>query len=165
MDRFSVLERIEEIAEKVVENHNLELVHTEFVGSGKQQTVRVFIDKENGITHDDCSAVSQDLEKSLDAENLIEKSYVLEVSSPGIERGLYKLEDFERFKGENAKVRTTHLINNQRNYKGKILGVKENNILLDDKTNGEVEIPFEAIKKANLRVDFEKELKQAKRKP
>lgn len=164
VNKFTRVERIKEIAAEVAEKKGLELVHVELVGTGKQQAVRIFIDNEKGITHDDCAFVSQQVEKEIDAKDFIKNSFVLEVSSPGIERGLYKLPDFERFAGENAKVKTISPIDGQRNFEGQILGVEGEEILFDDKTNGNVRIPFEAVTKANLKVDFEKELKRAKRK-
>ncbi|MGI8669590.1 MAG: ribosome maturation factor RimP [Aridibacter sp.] len=164
MNKSERVERIREIAENVAEKQALELVHVELAGTGKQQTVRIFIDNDEGITHEDCAFVSQEVDKQIETEDLIKNSFVLEVSSPGIERGLYKLEDFEKFAGENAKVKTIRPINGQRNFEGEISGVEGQEILLDDKTNGNVQVPFEAITKANLKVDFEKELKRAKRK-
>jgi ribosome maturation factor RimP len=165
VNRTKVVERIKEIASEVTVSNSLELVHVELAGSGKRQTVRVFIDKEQGITHDDCSLVSSEIEKTLDAEDFIRDSYVLEVSSPGIERGLYNLSDFEKFAGETAKLKTFRPINGQKNYHGEILGVDGENILLNDRTNGNLKILFEDVSKANLSVDFKKELKKAKRRP
>lgn len=163
MDKGNLAEKVREIAERAVENTSLELVHVEIVGAGKGQTVRVYIDKDEGINHDDCSAVSQAVEKELDERDLIPGSYVLEVSSPGIERGLYSLKDFERFKGNAARVRTHAPINGQKNFTGTILGTADDTIRFDDKTNGNVEIPFELVRKANLEFDLEQELKQAKK--
>jgi len=163
VNKSNLTERIREIAEKIVENQALELVHVEIGGGGKGQTVRIYIDKEVGITHDDCSRVSQKVEKVLDEMDLIPGSYILEVSSPGIERGLYSLADFEKFAGNAAKVRTHEAIGGQRNFRGRILEIRGNEILFDDRTNGFVEIPYESVKKANLEFDIEEELKQAKK--
>ena len=163
VNKNTITEKVREIAEEIVEKHNLELVHIEFKGSGKQQALRIFIDKEEGITHDDCSAVSHDLEKFLDEDDFIDDRYILEVSSPGIERGLYSLADFEKFKGNSAKLKTHTPIGNQRNFKGEILRVEGDEIIFQDKTNGEVRIPYEIVNKANLEFDIEEELKQAKK--
>lgn len=164
VNRSTIVEKIEEIAEKVTARESLELVHVELVGAGKQQIVRIFIDKEDGITHDDCSSVSQQIEKQLDEEDPVRGSYTLEVSSPGIERGLYKLADYRRFTGETAKIKTISPIDGQRNFQGEITGVEDEEILFNDKTNGSVRIPFEIVTKANLKADFEEELRRAKRK-
>ena len=140
------------------------MVHVEFTGAGKQAAVRVFIDKEGGITHDDCSSMSQALERHLDAADLISGRYVLEVSSPGIERGLYSERDFAKFAGESARVKTHSPINGQKNFRGSIVGVEEGKIVFDDRTNGEVRIPWDLISKANLEFDIGRELKESKKK-
>lgn len=163
MDKSKLAEKLHEIAEKFVEKLSIELVHIEIVNTSHGQTVRVFIDKENGVTHEDCSAVSFEIEKILDEKDLIPNAYTLEVSSPGIERGLYRLKDFEKFVDNLAKIRTHSAINGQRNFSGKIIKVRGEEIVFDDKTNGMVEIPFDFIKKANLEFDLEEELKQAKK--
>lgn len=163
MNKLNLTNKVREIAEKATENLALELVHVEIVGSGKKQTIRIYIDKEEGIVHDDCSAVSQEVEKVLDEKDLIPNSYVLEVSSPGIERGLYSIRDFERFINSKAKVKTHASVNGQKNFLGTIIEVIGEKITFDDKTNGIVEIPYEIIKKANLKFDIQEELRQANR--
>jgi ribosome maturation factor RimP len=163
VNKLNLAEKVRAIAEKIVQNHSIELVHVEIVGSGKNPAVRIYIDKEEGVTHDDCALVSQGVEKILEDDDFIENAYTLEVSSPGIERGLYKLADFEKFKNNLAKVKTHTAINGQRNFRGKILDIKNQKVVFDDKTNGIIEIPYDLIKKANLEFDLEKELKQTKR--
>jgi ribosome maturation factor RimP len=162
METASVAERIKGIAEQAAIDHGLELVHTEVAGPENNPIVRVFIDKPGGVTHDDCSEVSTQIGTVLDVEDFIHAAYTLEVSSPGIERGLYKLADYERFTGSSAKIRTRLAIGNQRNFRGTIGGVANENIVFDDRTNGRVEIPFAAIAKANLEVDVENEFRHAR---
>src|SRR5205809_7682268 len=106
MDQASVAERIREVAEQTAIDHGLELVHAEVAGPEGHPVVRVFIDKPGGVTHEDCSEVSTQIGTVLDVEDFIHAAYTLEVSSPGLERGLYKLADFERFAGDAAKLRT-----------------------------------------------------------
>ena len=130
------------------------------VGFGKNKTIRIFIDKETGITHDDCSAVSSQISELLDAADLIELAYVLEVSSPGLERELYSLKDFEKFAGSLVKVKTKTAINGQKHFRGKILKVEGDEIFLDDRTSGEASFPYAAVAKANLEIDIDKELKR-----
>jgi ribosome maturation factor RimP len=84
----------------------------------------------------------------------------LEVSSPGLERGLYKRADFERFAGSNAKVKTRQPIGGQRNFRGRLLGVEGNDVLIEDRTSGQVRVPLDTITKANLEVDVSAELKK-----
>lgn len=159
MSKETVVEKIRSSAERVAQENNLELVHAQIVGTGRNLTVRVFVDKSGGVTHEDCALVSRQLDKILDAEDFIASSYLLEVSSPGLERGLYSLADFRRFAGKAARVKTTAAVNGQKNFRGRIAAVDGEQIVFDDKTNGTVRFAFEAIAKANLEVDLEEELK------
>jgi ribosome maturation factor RimP len=160
MDKLSITEKVNEIAEKTATKNHLELVRAEVVGSAKQPIVRIYIDKPEGITHDDCSKVSHEVGAFLDEQDFISQEYTLEVSSPGLERELYSLKDFEKFAGSLAKVRTKYAIDKQRNFRGKIKAVENEEIVFDDKTNGEVRFPYEAVAKANLEIDLEEEFKR-----
>jgi ribosome maturation factor RimP len=100
----------------------------------------------------------------LDVEDFIHASYTLEVSSPGIERGLYKLKDYERFAGNLAKVKTRKPINGQRNFRGRISGIEGDEVLLEDRTSGQISIAFEIIVKANLEIDVQQEFRRAQAK-
>jgi len=98
----------------------------------------------------------------LDVEDPLPDTYTLEVSSPGLERGLYKLTDYERFAGHPAKLRTDRAIgNNQRNFRGRIIRTEGDAVVFDDRTSGETSIPFDAIAKANLEIDTEAEFRIA----
>jgi ribosome maturation factor RimP len=163
MGQSSIAERVQELAERVAIDHGLELVHTEVAGPENKPIVRVFIDKPHGVTHDDCSEVSLHLGTILDVEDFIHASYTLEVSSPGLERGLYKRADYERFAGSDAKLKTRQPIDGQRNFRGRLLGIQENDVLLEDRTNGRVRIPLDIITKANLEVDLGQELRRGGR--
>jgi len=158
MGNDSIEIRVQELAERVAIDHGLELVHVEVAGPDNKPIVRVFIDKPQGVTHDDCSEVSTHLGTILDVEDFIHASYTLEVSSPGLERGLYKRADYERFSGSNAKLKTRQPIGGQRNFRGRLLGLEGNELVFDDRTNGRVQIPLDLITKANLEVDIDEEL-------
>jgi ribosome maturation factor RimP len=160
MSKNLIEEKIREIAARVAEENKLELVHAETVGSKQNPTIRIFIDKPEGISHNDCEIVSRAVEAVLDADETISPVYMLEVSSPGLERELYSLKDFERFAGNLARVKTSKEINGQKNFRGRIRGVKGEEILFDDKTNGQVGFPYSAVVKANLEIDLEEELKR-----
>ena len=162
METASVAERIKEIAEQAAIDHGLELVHAEVAGPENNPIVRVFIDKPGGVTHDDCSEVSTQIGTVLDVEDFIHSAYTLEVSSPGLERGLYKAGDYERFTGRKARIKTRVLVGNQRNFRGLISGFADGNVVFDDRTSGRVEIPFESIAKANLEVDVDNEFRHAR---
>jgi len=159
----SIAQRVQDIAERVAIDHGLELVHAEVAGPENKPIVRVFIDKPQGVTHDDCSEVSLHLGTILDVEDFIHASYTLEVSSPGLERGLYKRADYERFAGNDARMKTRLPVNGQRNFRGRLLGMDGDEVLFDDRTNGKVRIPLEIIKQANLEVDVSEELRRGNR--
>jgi len=163
MTDTSIAQKVQEIAERVAIDHGLELVHAEVAGPENKPIVRVFIDKPQGVTHEDCAKVSLHLGTILDVEDFIHASYTLEVSSPGLERGLYKRADYERFAGSDAKMKTRLPINGQRNFRGRLLGVDGNEVLFDDRTNGKVKIPLEIIKEAKLEVDVSEELRRSGR--
>jgi ribosome maturation factor RimP len=161
MGTGSVENRVQEIAERVAIDHGLELVHTEVAGPENKPIVRIFIDKPTGVTHQDCSEVSLHVGTILDVEDFIHASYTLEVSSPGLERGLYKREDYERFAGSLARMRTRRPIDGQRNFRGRLLGIDGTEVLFEDRTSGRVKIALDAIAKANLELDVEQVFKRA----
>jgi ribosome maturation factor RimP len=163
MAENSIAQRVQAIAEQVAIDHGMELVHIEVAGPENKPIVRVFIDKPQGVTHDDCSEMSLHLGTMLDVEDFIHASYTLEVSSPGLERGLYKRADYERFAGNDAKMKTRQPIDGQRNFRGRLLGVDGSDVLFDDRTNGKVRIPLDIITKANLEVDVSDELRKGGR--
>ena len=161
MGSSSIEDRVRAITERVAIDHGLELVHAEVAGPENKPVVRIFIDKPDGVTHQDCSEVSLHVGTVLDVEDFIHASYTLEVSSPGIERGLYKPQDYDRFAGSLAKLKTRKPINGQRNFRGQVVGIEGDNVLFDDRTNGRVQIPFDTIVKANLELDVDQEFKRA----
>lgn len=162
MDSGSVAARICQIAEQAAIDHGLELVHAEVAGPEGHPIVRVFIDKPGGVTHADCSEVSTQIGTVLDVDDFIHSAYTLEVSSPGIERGLYKLADYERFAGSPAKLKTRVAVNNQRNFRGRIVGADNDSVIFEDRTTGRVTIQFDLIAKANLEFDVDREFRRAR---
>ncbi|MCA1593433.1 MAG: ribosome maturation factor RimP [Acidobacteria bacterium] len=157
----SVEERIREITGRVAQEHGLELVHVEMASVGRLPVVRIFIDKPGGVTHEDCAQVSLHVGTILDVEDFIHSVYTLEVSSPGLERGLYKREDYERFAGQLAKIKTRGAIGGQRNFRGRLVAVEGDTVVFDDRTNGRVFIPLQEIAKANTEIDVEEEFRLA----
>ena len=162
MGEGSIEERVQAIAERVAIDHGLELVHAEVAGPEGKPILRIFIDKPEGVTHEDCAEVSLHVGTILDVEDFIHAAYTLEVSSPGLERGLYKRQDYERFAGSLAKMKSRVPINGQRNFRGWIVGLEGENVIFEDKTSGRVAVPFESIVKANLEIDVEEEFRRAK---
>ena len=161
MGSSSVEDRVQAIAERVAIDHGLELVHLEVAGPDNKSIVRIFIDKPNGVTHKDCSEVSLHVGTVLDVEDFIHASYTLEVSSPGLERGLYKAQDYERFAGRLAKLKTRTPLNGQRNFRGRLLGITGEEVLFEDRTSGQLRIALDSIAKANLEFDVDQEFRRA----
>src|SRR5699024_6810321 len=112
------------------------------------------IDKPEGITLDDCQLVSEQLGDILDETDPIEQSYILEVSSPGIDRPLKRPEDYERFKGNKIKIKLYAPHNGQKTYVGKLNGLINNNIHIEDENNKLIKIPLESTSSVRLYVEF-----------
>ncbi len=136
---------IENLIEQVVSGLGYELVDIEFSPRGR--LLRVFLDIERGITVDDCGTVSNQLQRVFEVENIDYDR--LEVSSPGIDRPLKKRADFERFAGENAQIRLSLPVNNQRNFVGVLGGLRDDAVVLTTE-KGEQLLPFQDIEKARL---------------
>ena len=136
---------IENLIEQVVRGLGYELVDIEFSPRGR--LLRVFLDIERGITVDDCATVSNQLQRVFEVENVDYDR--LEISSPGIDRPLKKLADFERFMGENVQVRLSLPVGNQRNFVGLLGGVRDGAVVLTTE-KGEHLLPFQDIEKARL---------------
>lgn len=153
-ERQSLENRITELAGQVAESLKMEVVLVEVKGDGSHSVVRVYVDQPGGISLDDCEQFSKRLSVLLDVEDFIPFSYVLEVSSPGVNRPLVRESDFQRFAGKDAKVRTRLPIEGQRNFKGKIVGVTEGRLELEVAPGKRVGIVFTDIEKANLIADL-----------
>jgi|TARA_B110000305_G_C19171224_1_gene507373 ribosome maturation factor RimP len=137
---------LEKLIDKTVTQLGYELVDLEIINHG--QLLRVFIDKLDSVNIDDCVSVSNQLNHVLSVEEEISYDR-LEVSSPGVDRVIKKLEDYERFKEERVKIKTRMPILERRNFSGILKGVKGNLILLESE-NSLIEIDFEQIDKARL---------------
>ncbi|HAA84626.1 MAG: Ribosome maturation factor RimP [Thermodesulfobacterium sp. 37_54] len=146
-------EKIRELIETPILKRGIELVDLEWKRERTGWVLRLFIDKPGGVTIGDCAKISEIVGKILDKEDLIHHSYNLEVSSPGIERPLVKKEDFERFRGEKAKVVLKTPLEGRKNFSGIILGIEEEFLLLE--VDQKVwRLPLGEIKKANLQPEL-----------
>jgi len=150
--RESLEARISSLAEDAAAALGFEIVHVEIAG-GNRAIVRVFIDRPGGVRLDDCERFSRRFSVLLDVEDWISFSYVLEVSSPGLNRPLVKEADFRRFAGKVAKVRTKGPLEGQRNFKGVILGTENGKLALEVDRKRRIEIALGEIEKANLVAD------------
>ncbi len=164
-------EKIRQIADRVAASSGLEVVDIEFLGGGKHRTLRVFIDRPgatpthghpDGVTHDDCSSFSREFGTIIDVEDAVPGGpYLLEVSSPGLDRRLTRAADFERFMGSRIKLATRQPINNNRFFEGRLESIENGRLVLDlsvasrksRKKQGDaakLEIEFANVEKAQL---------------
>lgn len=146
---------ISEIAERVTTREGIELVHVE-VTSGRNPILRVFIDKPGGVTVDDCARISDRISLILDVEDPIPGEYTLEVSSPGLNRGLYKESDYERFAGLPSHIKLSEAINGQKNFHGKLIGLDrqgETAAIIEEENGNRLLLPLALIIKANVEIE------------
>ncbi|MBZ5543451.1 MAG: ribosome maturation factor RimP [Acidobacteriia bacterium] len=148
------VEKIREIAERVVTSEGLILFDLELKGGRSNQLLRVYIDKRDGVSHADCQLVSEQLSAILDVEDLIPWSYVLEVSSPGLNRQLIKPSDFTYFAGRRARLVLREPVGAQRVIEGKLAGYEGGRVRLDLGEAGVNEFELSNISKAKLVVEL-----------
>ncbi len=151
------MEDVIQLAEEITKSNNFELVHTEFVQDGKHWVLRLYLDKEGGITIDDCKLISRQMSYELDVEDIIPHAYTLEVSSPGIDRIMGKIDDYQKFAGEEIVIRLKQSFENRKKYRGKLIGITDDKLsVIVEVDNEEFKVPYKLIKKANLKreIDF-----------
>ena len=154
--------RVRQLVEEIVESQGYELVDLEFRGAGKNSLLRIFIDRPDGISHEDCELVSEQIGTVLDVEDLIPFSYTLEVSSPGLDRKLFKEADYIRFAGKLAKIQTRIPLEHQKAFKGRLKGLQDGKILLELPKGDLLEIPLDVVAEARLEFDWLEDLKGRK---
>jgi ribosome maturation factor RimP len=126
------LEKVQAITERVAASLGLEVVDLELRGGGKARMLRIFIDKPQGVTHEDCATLSREVSTILDVEDAVSGgSYVLEVSSPGLDRKLSRPADFERFQGSRVKLTTRMPVNGNRHFEGRLEHFESGKLTLD----------------------------------
>jgi ribosome maturation factor RimP len=154
------LDPVREVVERVAASSGLEVVEVEMRGTGANRRLRIFIDKPGGVTHEDCAQLSREVGTILDVEDLVPGgSYVLEVSSPGLDRKLSRPGDYQRFVGSRVKLTTRNPVNGQRHFVGWLEGFQDGRVTLDlsaQRRKGEnpgaprLEIELANVEKANL---------------
>lgn len=156
------LDRVRQIAMRVTASDGLELVDVELRGAGKGRMLRITIDKPGGVTHEDCAAVSREVGTILDVEDAVPgSSYILEVSSPGLDRRLVRPADYERFVGDRIKLITHEPIEGNRYFEGRLESFHEGRLTLDltaarkkhmkgSNAPRKLEIDLANVEKANL---------------
>ena len=146
--------RTEAMLMPIVEAKGFELVDVEWVKEGANWYLRAYIDKENGITVDDCEEVSRALSDLLDEEDFISENYILEVSSPGLGRPLKKEKDFVRSMGKDVDVRLYRQINKQKEFTGALSAYDENTVTLTMEDGSQMVFEKADIALIRLALDF-----------
>ena len=146
--------KVEILLSATAESMNFEIADVEFVKEGQNYYLRVYLDKEGGITIDDCEVFSKAAEKILDKEDPIEQAYIFEVSSPGIDRPLKKERDFEKYSGEIVDIKLYKPFNGSKEYQGTLIGLMDNNIIITDDNGQELKFEKKSVASVRLAVIF-----------
>ncbi|NPV28249.1 MAG: ribosome maturation factor RimP [Firmicutes bacterium] len=151
MKKTEFYETIAKLLEPFLTDSALELIDVEYRKEGKNWFLRIFIDKPGGVQLADCENISNFLSSRLDELDLIPHHYILEVSSPGIERPLRKPEDFLRYRGSRISLKTHNRVQGKKNFQGVLVDYLDNQVILQT-DEGDFMIPYEAISQAKLKV-------------
>ncbi len=149
-----IVARVRALAEPILAEAGLDLVEVEFQREAHGWVLRYYMDKAGGVTLEDCQRISEELGDHLDVEDLIDHAYHLEVSSPGLDRPLTRDADFLSFAGKAARITTREAVGGQRNFRGRLAGLRDGAVLLDLDDGRRVGIPRGLIAKARLHPEF-----------
>ena len=147
-----IVDRVSAMVHPILFNEGMELVDIEYRRESKGWVLRLYLDKEGGITLDDCTRINQEVGRCLDIEDFIQSPYILEVSSPGLTRPLKTEKDFMKYRHCLVKVKTIDPIENRRHFKGRLQTIYENKIEIEVDGNF-FQIPLPNVAKANLEID------------
>ncbi len=147
-------DRVRALAEMFLSSLGMELVDVGYASEHGRRILRLFIDRPGGVTIDDCANVSRELGTILDVEDVMPERYVLEVSSPGLDRPLKKEKEFIRFAGKKARIRTKAPINGQRNFLAVIKGCEGGLLRIEDADGRSFALSLSDIEKASLVMEF-----------
>jgi len=142
-------EYLERMVTELVEDEGFELVEMKLARHGKHHALRVFADREGGITLDQCGMLSRTLERKLDEIDPFESAYTLEVSSPGLDRPLTTIADFRRRIGENMRIQLTVSVENKQQIEGRLTGVRDR-LLVFETPQGAVELSIDQVKRGKI---------------
>lgn len=145
----TIQQRLQEIIQPVVEALDCELWGIEFNAQGRSSLLRIYIEKADGVAVEDCEKVSRQVSSVLDVEDPIKKEYTLEVSSPGMDRPLFTLDQFERSIGEDLNVRLRVPFEGRRRFNGRLVAVEGDEVVLQV-GDEEYLLPYELIDKASI---------------
>ena len=146
------IERVRLLADPILSSVGMDLVEVQYRREARGWVLRLIIDKEGGVTLDDCTLVSREMARTLDVEDLISTPYTLEVSSPGLNRPLNTERDYLKYRDHLIRVKTFSPVENRREFKGKLLGIA-NNLIEIKIDEGVYQIPLANVAKANLEID------------
>ncbi len=152
-DDTAVLDTVRKIVEPIVRSEGIELVDLEYRREPRGRVLRLFIDREGGVTVNDCASISQEVDKNLEVAGIPSETYTLEVSSPGLTRPLKGEADFRRFANRLIKLRTAVSIDDRKNFRGRLLGCQDGLVEIED-NHRVVRVPLDQIVKANLEFEF-----------
>jgi ribosome maturation factor RimP len=149
-----VFEKVQAAASEILAYADMELVHAEMRRESGGLILRLYIDKEGGVTLEDCAQISRLVSAQLDTEDLIAESYTLEVSSPGLDRPLARESDFKRFAGHNVRLSTVAPLEGRRHFTGRLVGIADGTVHLVLEGGQAVSIPRDQIDKARLQAEL-----------
>lgn len=149
-----IIVKVEEYVTPIVEENNFELVDVEFVKEGPNKYLRIYIDKDGGIMIDDCEVVSRAVEAKLEENDFIEQAYILEVSSPGIDRILKKDKEYIKYKGRIVDIKLYSPVDGNKEYRGELVGIVDNKIVIKNEDNTETAFDRKDVALCRLAVLF-----------
>lgn len=148
--------KLRELIEPIVRGLGYEAVGVELTGQGGRALLRVYIDRDGGVTLDDCERVSHQVSGVLEVESLLRGEYTLEVSSPGLDRPLFTLDQAGRYVGHRMKLRLFAPLDGRRKFKGRLTGIEDGVLVIEDEDEDETwQVPWDRVDKANLEAEFE----------
>jgi len=145
--------RIRAIVEPIIQSEGMELVDLEYRRESRGRVLRLFIDREGGVSVNDCASISQEVDRNLEVEEIPPGPYTLEVSSPGLNRPLKKEADFRRFRNQQIKVRTSVVFEDRKTFRGKLLACHDGVVEIEGERRV-IKIPLAQIAEANLEYEF-----------
>ncbi len=151
-------EKVAKKTKSLLADKDIELVAVDYEKEGSERVLRVFVEnRQDEVDLNDCERISRQLSLWLDEEDFIDESYILEVSSPGLERPLRDKEDFKRFTGEKVFIKTYAPVKNKKEFTGLLKGIQDETVFINLQNDETVELPYNSIAAARLSVDFQVE--------
>jgi ribosome maturation factor RimP len=161
MAAVQVVEHVRKVAARAAGTYGLEIFDVQYRREASGMVLRVQLDRpgtsgiaEESVSVEDCARVSRDLSAMLDVEDVLPTSYILEVSSPGLDRPLRRADDYRRFAGRQAKIVLREKVDGQTFFRGRLAGFEGDDVLIDGEDGRQHRVPFAVVSRANLEVEF-----------